>query len=158
MSNTKLDLSPELFSKLSVLAEEVAAYQSNHYGTYPKERLVAAYLLAPEHVRQLISRSARGLFRGSDLYNNRHNFKDFCSGKTVLALSFSPNKGVASVFGEAMPYRAICESFEGSIDARRLARLLGRAKIAHSVGDDEGEVILLNVKYRQTMKEELQGE
>lgn len=139
-------------NQLEALVKEVEAYQDNHFGWYDKQKLVDAFMKLPEDVRMKFYRAPRGLWRGSDYYNSDHNFDEYCSGKTVPALSFTNNEGVANIFGAPKQYHDICVSFDESMDTSKLAKELNRRRIEHSIGDDEGEVILMGVRYRQTMK------
>lgn len=141
-----------LGNQLEALVKEVEAYQDNHFGWYDKQKLYDAFTKLPEEFRMKFYRAPRGLWRGSDYYNNDHNFADYCAGKLVPALSFTNNEGVANIFGTPKKYHDICVSFDESLDTSKLAKELNRRRIDHSIGDDEGEVILMGVRYRQTMK------
>jgi len=152
MSVSKTESGDENRKALSLLAEQVEMYQSNHFGSYDKSVLLATFLSLPEALRSKLSRSARGLLRGSDLYYNASNFSDFCSDKTALALSFTPSHGVASLFGTVCAFKDICESYQHSLDLGKLLKLIRKFKIPHEIGDDEGEVILFNVVYRKAMR------
>lgn len=132
---------------------EMENYQSNHYGFYNKEILVEAYNLLPIDIKDKISRTPKGLFRGGDSYCDEKTFSSECANKTSPALSFSSNKSlVNAIYGNAKSYYDICASYSDSIDTKKLIKLLGKLKIDHSIGDDEGEVILINVTYLDSMK------
>ncbi len=147
-----MDISSKQVS-LKRFVDQMECYQSNHYGSYNRDLLVEAYDLLPIDIKDKISRTPKGLFRGSDSYCDEKTFKTECANKTLPALSFSSNKSlVNAIYGNAKSYYDVCASYSNSIDTSKLVKLLGKLKIEHRIGDDEGEVILMNVSYLDSMK------
>lgn len=139
-------------NQLAALAREVEAYQSNHYGYYDKQKLVDAFKSVEEDVRDRFFRAPRSLMRGSDHYYNTSNFEEYCAGQTATALSFTANAGVAQLFGPVRTYHEICSAIEDSLDVTKFVKELRRRRIPNEVNSDEGEVILMGVQYRKSMK------
>lgn len=140
-------------SALEKFIIQMECYQSNHYGSYNRELLVEAYDILPIDIKEKISRTPKGLFRGCDSYCDDKTFKTECANKTLPALSFSTNKSlVNTIYGNAKSYYDICGSYSNSIDTSKLIKLLKKLKIDHCIGDDEGEVILMNISYLNSMK------
>lgn len=128
--------------------EWTEGYQSNHYGNFDTDNYLRLYLKLPQEMKDAIKYSSRGiLWRGDEFYRE-DLYDQYKKGKTFAALSFTPNHGVASHFGEPRRYSKLVESHGGSIDTKKLVRYLDKMKYDHYIGDDEGEVIYLQVKLK----------
>ncbi len=117
---------------LKNFVNQVEAYQSNHYGTFNRDNLVESYHKLPDSIKEKIKPiSTKNLFRGAD----GTSYKS--------AISFTKNQDYAKMFGAyAFPFNIVKEN-KGLIDTKRLSALLSKMRIANEIGDDEGEVIVI---------------
>lgn len=117
----------------------LSGYQRHSGGR--KARLQGCYASLSPEMREAVSASPsrlRGLWRGDD-------------GRTRQpATSWTHNKGLAAFFGRYVFPVTDLSSTCGSIDTAKVARLTrGIAELEdHEVGDDEGEVILLDAVWK----------
>ncbi len=119
--------------------QEVEEYQSNHYGAYNRKRLVAAYNNLPLEVKQFLTPK-------SDRLNQLYRGADGLSPKP--AISFS-NMNVAPLFGAfVIPFREL-KTYDGLIDTEKVYKLLTLFKMNYDIGDDEGEVIVINPDWKE---------
>ena len=113
---------------------EVEYYQSSHFGNYDRERLVNAYLMLPESIRNALRPSKQALkklWRGCD---------GLSEGR---AISFTSNRGYAAIFGlYVIPFAELkgCLDMVCTEKCRKLDRKF-------DVSDDEGEVIVLRPEW-----------
>lgn len=119
--------------------EEIETYQSNHYGNYNRRRLIDAYNSIPIDIKKLLlpnKNKLKNLYRGCDgISENR-------------VISFTDNKSWASYFGHyTLPFVEL-KSYSALIDTKKVRILLTKLKKYNinniEIGDDEGEVIVLN--------------
>lgn len=124
--------------------EEVSWYQSNHYGTYDTTTLFNAYMMLPEEIKMFITmKRSKPLYRG-------------CDGISPKAVSsFTTNPKVAEVFGAfVIPFSEV-ESHQGIISTERIYKLMNKFKLDYPIGDDEGEFLVMKVKWRDGLKDRL---
>lgn len=140
------------YNVIYTFLQEVSLYQSNHGGYYNRRKLVDAYNKLPLEIKQFITPAKTNkLYRGADGLS----YKD--------AISFTPNKSIASFFGRYIfPFNSL-RSYTAIISSDKILKLSNKMKIDDlSIGDDEGEVIVLNPiwndvvdgfnKYNETIK------
>ena len=120
--------------------ENIEYYQSNHLDTYNRNELVISYNNLPEEIKILIKpNTTKYLYRGADGLDNKQ------------AISFTKNKSYADTFGiYTIPITEL-NSYTGLIDTQKLVRFLNKNKFDHDIGDDEGEVIVLNPTYKNNL-------
>lgn len=124
--------------------EEMSWYQSNHYGAYDTTALFNAYVMLPNDAKMFITMKKVGpLFRG-------------CDGISPKAVSsFTTNPKVAQVFGAfVIPFTEV-ESHQGIVSTERIYKLMQRFKLDYPIGDDEGEFLVMNVKWKEGLKDRL---
>lgn len=132
--------------KIHAFFEEVESYQRNHYGTYDRQRFVEAYSLLSNEVRAFLKPPTNilpKLWRGCDSAPLGEEEKK--------VISFSPNKGLAHLFGyyvipfkELIAYGALISSEKCVILAERLFKDI-------NIGDDEGEVFVVLPRWKPTL-------
>lgn len=128
--------------------EWTEGYQSNHYGNFDTDGYLRVYLMLPQEMKDFITYRSRGfLWRGDEFYTD-HLYDEYRKGRTYPALSFTPKQGIAKHFGTPKRFNEIVESCAGFIDMRNLVAYLNKQKFEHDIGDDEGEVICLQVKLK----------
>lgn len=127
---------------LITFSKEIEKYQSNHYGLYNKSQLINTYEQLPSNIKQYLmpnKNKFNNLWRGCDGIAND------------IVISFTSNKQVASMFGlYVIPFGEI-KSYIGAIDTEKLVLLLQKFKIKNDIGDDEGEVIILNPTWNDNL-------
>lgn len=124
--------------------QEVETYQSNHYGAYNRLRLVAAYNALPDEVKKFLKPK-------SDRLNQLYRGADGLSPKP--AISFS-NLNTAKLFGTfIIPFREL-KTYSGLIDTEKVYKLLTTFKMNYDIGDDEGEVIVLNPDWNDHLNDQ----
>ncbi len=124
--------------------EEVAWYQSNHYGSYDTTALFDAYVALPDDAKAFITvKRAKPLFRG-------------CDGVSPKAVSsFTTNPKVAEVFGAfVIPFTEV-QSHQGIISTDRIYKLMNKFKLDYQIGDDEGEFLVMKVEWKEGLKNRL---
>ncbi len=125
--------------------EWVEAYQSNHYGNFDSQGFRDAYFRLPAEIREIFRYNKRGfLYRGDEFYRE-DLYQEYRAGKHFPALSFSPNKGVAEHFGDVRKFGQIVKDYKGQVDTDNLVRWCNKNRFEHDIGDDEGEVIMVDV-------------
>jgi hypothetical protein len=121
---------------------EVEIYQSNHYGYYDRNALVQNYDVLPDAAKKYLtppSTQLKSLWRGCDGISE------------TRAISFTSNQGYAGTFGIFnLPFSEL-KSYSALISTDRLLKLASRLKLHSEVGDDEGEVIVLNPVWKATL-------
>jgi hypothetical protein len=124
---------------------QVEAYQSNHYGTFNRDNLVESYHKLPDSIKEKIKPiTTKNLFRGSDGISYKS------------AISFTKNQDYAKMFGVyAFPFKVVKEN-KGLIDTKRLSALLSKMRIANEIGDDEGEVIVIEPIFSKDIIENIE--
>ena len=130
---------------LTDFVNQVEAYQSNHYGTYNRDNLVESYLKLPDSIKEKIKPiTTKNLFRGSDGLSQKS------------AISFTKNEGYSKMFGVySFPFKVVEEN-KGLIDTKRLSALLDKMRISHEIGDDEGEVIVIEPIFSQDINKNIE--
>jgi hypothetical protein len=130
---------------LKNFVNQVEAYQSNHYGTFNRDNLVESYHKLPDSIKEKIKPiTTKNLFRGSD----GTSYKS--------AISFAKNQDYAKMFGAyAFPFKVVKEN-KGLIDTKRLSALLNKMRIANEIGDDEGEVIVIEPIFSKDIIENIE--
>jgi tRNA nucleotidyltransferase/poly(A) polymerase len=122
-------------SVLTNFLNKLEEYQSNHYGNIDRNELVNAWRILPNKVKEYIKpnpKELQNLYRGADGVSPKKAF------------SFTNNKGYAKFFGTyVLPFSEL-KSYEGLISTEKVNKLIDGFKIDFSIGDDEGEVIVLN--------------
>lgn len=124
--------------------EEVSWYQSNHYGAYDTTGLFNAYTMLPEEIKMFITmKRVKPLYRG-------------CDGISPKAVSsFTTNPKVAEVFGAfVIPFTEV-ENHQGIVSTERIYKLMNRFKLDYPIGDDEDEFLVMNVKWKEGLKDRL---
>ena len=126
--------------------EELSTYQSNHYGYYDRTKLVETYDRLPDSIKKYLlpnPKLLQNLWRG-------------CDGLSELrAISFTPNKGVAHIFGVyVIPFQEL-KSYGGLIDTEKSRKLADRLKCEFEIGDDEGEVIVIRPIWKDNLESRL---
>ncbi len=131
---------------ISAFLEQLATYQSNHYGYYDRTALVTAYKNLPPGIKKYIAPSpekVKKLWRGCDGLSE------------TRAVSFTTNKGIAHLFGAyVIPFTEI-SSFDGLIDTEKARKLNAKLGYDFPIGDDEGEVIAMNIKWQSYLEKNL---
>jgi hypothetical protein len=124
---------------------QVEAYQSNHYGTFNRDNLVKSYHKLPDSIKEKIKPiTTKNLFRGAD----GTSYKS--------AISFAKNQDYAKMFGAyAFPFKVVKEN-KGLIDTKRLSALLNKMRILNEIGDDEGEVIVIEPIFSKDIIENIE--
>ena len=124
---------------------QVEAYQSNHYGTFNRDNLVESYHKLPDSIKEKIKPiTTKNLFRGADGISYKS------------AISFTKNQDYAKMFGAyAFPFKVVKEN-KGLIDTKRLSALLSKMRIANEIGDDEGEVIVIEPIFSKDIIENIE--
>lgn len=124
-----------IMNNIEAFIREIEIYQSNHYGYYNRSVLITAYNALPSQVKIYLSPPRKiltNLWRGCDGLSE------------ILAISFTINRKYASFFGlYVIPFGEL-KSYSALIDTGRLLKLKDKLKIDAEIGDDEGEVIVLN--------------
>ena len=130
---------------LKNFVNQVEAYQSNHYGTFNRDNLVESYHKLPDSIKEKIKPiSTKNLFRGAD----GTSYKS--------AISFTKNQDYAKMFGTyTFPFKVVKEN-KGLIDTKRLSALLSKMRIANEIGDDEGEVIVIEPIFSKDIIENIE--
>ncbi len=107
---------------------EIENYQSNHYE-------IKKYIFPSK-------KRLSGLWRGCDGLSE------------TLAISFTSNKGYAGTFGTYnIPFNEL-KSYKGLIDTEKVAKMcnaLAKHKDMPTVGDDEGEVIVIMPIWKESL-------
>lgn len=121
-------------------------YQSNHYNTFNRKLLVDSYNNLPERIKKIInSTDIDNLYRGLDGLSYKS------------AISFTNNKDYADTFGVyTVPFTELKE-YSGLIDTQKLVKFLDKNRINHDIGDDEGEVIVLNPIFNDDLNKKLEN-
>jgi hypothetical protein len=126
--------------------EELQDYQSNHFGYYPRDLLVAAYKNLPAGIKTYLrpkDAKIKKLWRGCDGLSE------------TRAISFTTNKGIAHLFGAyVIPFTELA-SYEGLIDTEQARKLTRRLGYDFSISDDEGEVIAVAIKWQPYLEQHL---
>jgi hypothetical protein len=112
--------------------DEIEQYQSNHYGSYNRYRLVKAYRALPDYFKKAISPTRyKNYWRGADGVTDS------------VAISFTDKRANAGFYGHyAIPISEL-QSWTGMIDTHRLRVFIDRYKIRTDVGDDENEIVVI---------------
>ena len=131
---------------ISAFLQELETYQSNHYGYYNRSSLVDAYNNLPIGIKKYLipdPKRLKNLWRGCDGLSE------------TRAVSFTQNKGIAHLFGAyVIPFKEL-ESYEGLIDSERAHKLARRLSLDFGIGDDEGEVIVIQPKWNSNLESNL---
>lgn len=140
---------------IAPFAELMERYQSNGSGSYDAKWLRDAYFKLPSWFRSATStrfvKSTKNLYRGSDSHTPE-NF-NFLAGKLTHVASFTDNKSVAEfVYGPALSLRVLAESFGAIMSVAKAVKIFNRLRIPHSVGDDEGEYLVFDLRYRNEIR------
>lgn len=126
--------------------EELATYQSNHYGYYPRDLLVKTYHELPQGIKTYLTptdNKRRKLWRGCDGLSE------------TRAVSFTTNKGIAHLFGAYVIPFTMVSSYLGLIDTEQARKLKNRLGYDFSISDDEGEVIAINIQWHNSLEKNL---
>ena len=130
-------------NSISKFLGEVEHYQSNHYGFYNRVALVNAYHNLPIGLKNYLTPDSKRidrLWRGCDGLSE------------TRAISFTTNKGVAHLFGAyVIPFGEL-KKYNGAIDTEKSQRLNHKLGYEFSIGDDEGEVIVVNPVWNQNLE------
>jgi hypothetical protein len=131
--------------KITKFVDYMEGYQSNHYGNFNTDMLVNSYNDLPKNIKRIISpNSTNNLFRGTDGLSYK-------SG-----ISFTKNKGYADTFGVyTIPFTEL-KDYIGLIDTEKLVNFLDKNGINHGIGDDEGEVIVLNPVFKKRLNKNIE--
>lgn len=140
---------------IAPFAELMERYQSNGSGSYDAKWLRNAYFKLPRWFREATStrfaKSTKHLYRGSDSHTPE-NFS-FLAGKMTYVASFTSNKSVAEfVYGPTLSLRVLAESFGAIMSVEKAVKIFNRLRIQHSVGDDEGEYLVFDLRYRNAIR------
>lgn len=146
------DIRAKIIAPFAALMER---YQENGSGSYDAKWLRNAYFELPEWFRKetgiRFKKSATELYRGSDSHTPA-NFS-FLAGKTTHVASFTDNKSVAEfVYGPALSLRVLAESYKAVMSVAKAVKIFNRLRIVHSVGDDEGEYLVFDLRYRDAVE------
>jgi hypothetical protein len=134
-------------SVLKDLSSTVEAYQSNHYGSFNRDKLVEIYMSLPISVKLKIQpQSTKNLFRGADGFDSKKS-----------AISFTKNKDYAKFFGTYTIPFSVVEKHEGLIDTRKLSNYLYDLGIQNEIGDDEGEVIVIKPIFKKDLQAKIEN-
>jgi hypothetical protein len=134
-------------SVLKDFSNNIEAYQSNHYGSFNRDKLVEIYMSLPISVKQKIQPpSTKNLFRGADGFDSKKS-----------AISFTKNKDYAKFFGAYTIPFSVIEKYEGLIDTRKLSNYLYDLGIQNEIGDDEGEVIVINPIFKKDLEAKIEN-
>ena len=130
---------------LKNFTNQVEAYQSNHYGTFNRDNLVESYHKLPDSIKEKIKPiTTKNLFRGSDGISYKS------------AISFTKNEDYAKMFGVyVFPFQVVKDN-KGLIDTKRLSALLSKMRITNEIGDDEGEVIVIEPIFSKDIIEKIE--
>lgn len=127
---------------ISTFLQEMETYQSNHYGYYNRGLLVSAYTNLPLGIKKYLvpdEKRLKSLWRGCDGLSE------------TRAISFTSNKGIAHLFGAyVIPFNEL-KSYGGLVDTEKTQKLITRLGLKFSIGDDEGEVIVIQPKWKSTL-------
>jgi len=125
--------------------EEMEIYQSNHYGSYNRLRLVRAYeKLPPNFKKEIYPTKVSDLARGADGLSYKP------------AMSFTASKW-ASFYGVyTIPFHEI-ESYTGLIDTSRLVKYIQKNKISADIGDDESEVVVIEPVWKKGLEKRMKN-
>lgn len=126
--------------------EEIEAYQSNHYGYYPRDLLVKAYQNLPQGIKKYLmppQDKVKRLWRGCDGLSE------------TRAISFTTNRGIAHLYGAyVIPFSELT-SYLGLIDTEKASKLNDRLGYKFNIGDDEGEVIVIQAVWNPKLEKNL---
>lgn len=112
------------------------AYQSNHYGNYDRTILLNCYKALPETLKKKIIHSKKDIFRG-------------CDGLSYRAvMSFTTNERYAKTFGTFVLPFSLLSSYEALANTDKIVKLAKSMKVESNVGDDEGEVLVFDGKWK----------
>ena len=139
----------------------VEEYQTNHYGNIDKQHGYSLWKKLSADIKEELAKegSLDRLYRGHDIYFDQKWYAENYGGKTEPIMSFTPNKNVAIHFGgpnAVRTFKNVVESYEGSVDTRKLVKYMNKHKIKDpnnsdygiDVGDDEGEILVFGVKLK----------
>lgn len=140
---------------IAPFAELMERYQENGSGSYDAKWLRDAYFKLPAWFRNetgvRFKKSTTALYRGSDSHTPE-NFS-FLAGKLTHVASFTDNKSVAEfVYGPALSLRVLAESFGAIMSVAKAVKIFNRLRLVHSVGDDEGEYLVFDLRYRDEIR------
>lgn len=129
---------------LTMFLTEIENYQSNHHGSYDRNRLVIAHRNLPQNLKdEFEPDNTNYLFRGADGTSYRS------------AISFS-DKNTATVFGTyAIPFKEL-KSYKGIFDTHKVVAYIEAHGINADVGDDEGEVVVVAPVWRSGITHRLE--
>lgn len=117
--------------------DDIEHYQSNHYGSYNRDYLVNSYHELPDNIKKIIKPSnTNNLYRGADGLSYKS------------AISFTDNKEYAKIFGYYLISFSALKKYDGLISTSKLVEFLDENEFEHDIGDDEGEVIVINPTYK----------
>lgn len=128
-------INPSILENIKKLNDEIETYQSNHFGYYNRSELINAYNSIPSEIKTFLipsRKKLKNLWRGCDgLSEDR-------------VISFTTNKGYASIFGVyTIPFHEL-EKYSALIDTEKFRKLALKLHINSDVGDDEDEVLVIN--------------
>lgn len=127
--------------------DEVERYQSNHYGSYNRNRLSKAYHGLPDYFKQsIMPKKVSNLYRGADGVSGDYG-----------AISFTDNRNNAFFYGiYAIPFHEL-QSYDGLIDTHKIVQFITKYKIQSDVSDDENEVIVINPVWKENIEDRLEN-
>jgi len=105
-----------------------------------------AFLDLPQDIKDLISvKSPKALFRGDDGVSSN------------AVVSFTINPSTAALFGTfVIPFSEV-ESDHGIVSTEKIYKLMNKLRLDYPIGDDEGEVLVMNVKWKDGLYDRLDG-
>lgn len=111
-------------------------YQSNHYGSYDRTILLDAYIKLPDEIKNKIAYIKKNIFRG-------------CDGLSYRAvMSFTSNERYAKTFGTFVLPLSQLQSYLALVDTAKITKVSKAMKVESNVGDDEGEVLVFDGKWK----------
>lgn len=129
--------------QINQFLKELEHYQSNHYGSYDRGKLVQAYQNLPQEFKNSIQPDTlKNLYRGCDGLSYRE------------AISFT-NKNWSAFYGHySIPFEEL-ESYDGLIDTVKVVNYLEENNLEYEIGDDEGEIIVIEPKWKSNLESKL---
>jgi len=133
--------------------QELARYQSNHYGTYNSSVLRDEYLKLPEDFRKMMrlpKSQYKNCFRGDDGKTQKAVSSFVCNPNVEKARRNASFYGV-NVFSLLKDVYSLSDTMV--VDFKRLAKYFGK-KIAYKImdeygiGDDENEVLVFDIVFK----------
>jgi len=127
-------------NNITLFLKQLETYQSNHYGMYDTSNLSNEFNKLPNNIKNFLKpNSVKNFYRGCDGLS----FKN--------AISFTDNKSYANTFGTfTIPFSEL-KSYSGIISTNKIYILCKKLKIKCNIGNDEGEIIVINPKWKNNI-------